>query len=164
MRRIQALGRYFTLVTLVLSVLSFAGAQSRFPLIEDVMDAPLMQMTGVYKLTSTELAALNSWLEMYSLVILDVYGDTAPAISSVTPTAPRGSSQDVIESRIDGTFEGWTGETIFKLTNGQIWQQDQYAYTYHYAYRPEVIIVRSAGGYTMSVEGLRSTIRVRRLQ
>jgi len=32
-----------------------------------------------------------------------------------------------IESRVDGEFEGWDGETIFPLTNGQIWQQVQYA-------------------------------------
>lgn len=31
------------------------------------------------------------------------------------------NSDDVIESRIDGTFEGWDGDTVFKLINGQIW-------------------------------------------
>lgn len=52
---------------------------------------------------------------------------------------------DVIESHIDGTFKGWDGDTIFKLTNGQIWQQSAYAYTYYYAYRPKVTIYRSIG-------------------
>ncbi len=28
-----------------------------------------------------------------------------------------------IESRIAGTFTGWTGNTVFKLENGQIWKQ-----------------------------------------
>jgi len=73
-------------------------------------------------------------------------------------------SGDVIESRIDGTFEGWDGDTIFKLINGQIWQQAEYAYTYHYAYRPEVLIYRSGSGYKMKVEGVSREIRVKRLR
>ncbi|MDR0881742.1 MAG: hypothetical protein LBP55_04270, partial [Candidatus Adiutrix sp.] len=40
-----------------------------------------------------------------------------------------GGCSGAIESQIDGTFEGWSGETVFKLTNGQIWQQSSYAYT-----------------------------------
>ncbi|MDD2309676.1 MAG: PDZ domain-containing protein [Desulfuromonadaceae bacterium] len=74
------------------------------------------------------------------------------------------SSGDVIESRIDGAFEGWSGETIFKLANGQIWEQSSYAYTYHYAYRPEVIIYSSGGGYKLRVDGVDSTINVIRLK
>lgn len=76
---------------------------------------------------------------------------------------PLGTS-DVIESHIDGDFEGWTGETIFKLENGQIWQQAEYAYTYHYAYSPEVLIYRTAGGYKMKVEGVEDVIRVEQLK
>ncbi len=70
----------------------------------------------------------------------------------------------VIESQIDGTFEGWSGETVFKLTNGQIWQQSSYAYTYHYAYRPAVTIFPSGGGCKMKVEGVSDSISVKRLK
>jgi hypothetical protein len=52
----------------------------------------------------------------------------------------------VTESQIDGDFEGWEGETIVKLTNGQIWQQTEYHYEYHYAFMPEVLIYPSGGG------------------
>lgn len=71
---------------------------------------------------------------------------------------------EVIESHIDGTFEGWDGDTIFKLDNGQIWQQALYAYTYHYAYRPKVIIYRTTGGWKMKVEGVDDTIYVKQLK
>jgi len=74
------------------------------------------------------------------------------------------SHSDVVESYIDGTFEGWSGQTVFKLTNGQIWQQASYAYTYHYAFRPKVMIYPSGGGYIMRVDGVRQTIQVRRLK
>lgn len=38
---------------------------------------------------------------------------------------------DAIETSIDGDFEGWDGETIFKMMNGSIWQKASYNYTYH---------------------------------
>jgi hypothetical protein len=66
----------------------------------------------------------------------------------------------VIETQIDGEFEGWEGETIFKMMNGQIWQQSSYAYLYHYAYRPEVIIYKRSSGYEMKVDGVEETINV----
>ena len=48
---------------------------------------------------------------------------------------------NVLESRIDGEFTGWSGETIFRLQNGQVWQQSSYAYRYKYAYSPRVVII-----------------------
>ena len=38
---------------------------------------------------------------------------------------------EYLESRINGDFEGWTGETIFELDNGQVWKQASYAYNYY---------------------------------
>ncbi len=78
------------------------------------------------------------------------------------PKAP--STASVVETQINDTFEGWDGETIFKLSNGQIWQQAAYAYTYHYAYRPKVLIYLSGSVYRMKVEGVESSIPVKRLK
>jgi len=67
---------------------------------------------------------------------------------------------EVIESRIDGEFEGWEGETIVKLINGQIWQQSEYYYHYHYSYSPKVLVYRSGSGYKMQVDGISKSIGV----
>ena len=72
--------------------------------------------------------------------------------------------KNVIETQIDGEFEGWEGETIFKMMNGQIWQQSSYAYLYHYAYSPQVIIYKSSSGYVMKVDGVKETINVVKLK
>ncbi len=74
------------------------------------------------------------------------------------------STSSVIESRIDGDFEGWDGNTIFKLLNGQIWQQTSYAYTYHYAFMPNIIIFKQDGAYFLQVEGVSERIMVERLK
>src|SRR5260221_425800 len=47
---------------------------------------------------------------------------------------------DIIESRIEGEFTGWQGESEYRLTNGQVWKQSAYKYKYKYSNRPEVII------------------------
>ena len=69
-----------------------------------------------------------------------------------------------IESKIDGDFEGWQGDTIFKLRNGQIWQQISYAYRYKYAYSPDVLIFSSRGTCVLLVEDMDDTISVTRLK
>ena len=48
---------------------------------------------------------------------------------------------DYVKSCIDGEFDGWTGNTVFTLCNGQVWQQSQYKSTYNYAYKPNVLII-----------------------
>lgn len=64
-----------------------------------------------------------------------------------------GAGQGVINSQIDGAFNGWRGETIYRLRNGQIWQQASYYYRYRYAYSPSVMIYKDGGTYKMIVDG-----------
>lgn len=72
--------------------------------------------------------------------------------------------KNVIETQISGEFKGWDGETIFKMINGQIWQQSSYAYMYHYAYSPSVLIYNFKGTWTMKVEDVDETIEVTNLK
>ena len=81
-----------------------------------------------------------------------------------TGGSTRQQTDAVIESQIEGEFQGWDGDTIFKLTNGQIWQQSSYAYTYSYKYRPKIIIFKSGGGFKLQVEGVDQRISVIRLK
>ena len=81
---------------------------------------------------------------------------------SLRQTPPQLSS--VIESRIDGDFSGWNGETIVRLMNGQIWQQKEYYYRYHYAFMPNVLIFMSGGTYKMKVDGIDKAVGVSRLK
>ena len=72
--------------------------------------------------------------------------------------------KDVIESQIDGDFEGFDEDNIFKLSNGQIWIQTEYKYHYHYAYMPKVIIFESNGKYYMKVDSVSGVVEVERLR
>ena len=84
------------------------------------------------------------------------------AIENAQQTAPVFPS--VIESQIDGDFEGWEVKTIVKLMKGQIWQQSEYHFHYHYAFMPKVVIFRSGSGYKMIVDRVDKAVAVRRLK
>jgi hypothetical protein len=87
---------------------------------------------------------------------------TLPSDQSRATSVP--PQPTAVESRIDGDFEGWEGETIVKLTNGQIWQQDSPHIEIHIAVSPKVVVYRSGGVYKMHIEGTREPVEVKRLK
>ncbi len=70
-----------------------------------------------------------------------------------------------LESSIAGAFRGWSGRTIFTLTNGQVWQQvDDSTFSVRLQ-DPRVTIDKGAmGAFYLSVEGYGSRVRVRRVK
>jgi hypothetical protein len=143
----------------------------------------MVQQGRIFKTTSGNIyevtgLTLQLVLQLQPKVVVLRNGDTfqllvegfeeALICRKLNPSGPNSASPSVqasvIESQIDGEFSGWDGETIFKLRNGQIWQQSSYAYMYRYAYAPKVLIYRSGGGYKMKVDGINTEIAVRRLR
>jgi hypothetical protein len=102
------------------------------------------------------------WVKGKTLDVQQVSGPKSPP--SVQAQPQRNATPEIIESRIDGEFSGWEGETIFKLQNGPIWQQSSYAYKYKYAFSPEVLIYKSGSAYKMRVDGVDGEITVTRLK
>jgi hypothetical protein len=66
----------------------------------------------------------------------------------------------VLRTQIEGDFEGWDGDTVFVLANGNVLKQMTYQYTYHYAYRPEVIVIDWGGALFLLVDGVEQTVGV----
>ncbi len=73
-------------------------------------------------------------------------------------------AQKAIEAQIDGEFEGWEGETVVKLMNGQIWIQAGCHYEYHYSYNADVVLYQSDGVWRMKVDGMREAVTVEHLR
>lgn len=120
--------------------------------IDRVMTADELKSTGISTLSQAQRKELDRWLTRYTLLLLEEKKSS-------------GGCDPVIETRIDGDFNGWEGETVYKLRNGQIWQQARYHYHYHYAYAPEVTIYPTAGGCAMRVsDDDDEAISVRRLK
>jgi hypothetical protein len=98
---------------------------------------------------------------VFALVIAGIYYARKTG-AYYQPAIVNNASDSVITSRVDGEFNGWEGETIVTLTNGQIWKQSEYYY-YHYAYMPEVTIYRDGARYKMIVKGIEKSVGVDRI-
>ena len=72
---------------------------------------------------------------------------------------------DKISSRIMGQFKGWTGKTQFELENGQVWEQSGNGILSIDIQNPNITIKRGVfGSYTLNVEGVNSSVKVKRIK
>lgn len=167
MRRIPLAILLVTLVLLALPQDSVGAAGGKHVEFRKLMTPAQFKQAGLTKLTPSELLALEEWLGVYREAVAQVLrsSESKPKVPPSAPSLPAPvTSPQVIETCIEDEFEGWEGETIFKLCNGQIWQQSEYAYMYHYSYRPDVVIYRTSSGYRMKVEDVSETIGVERIK
>jgi len=124
------------------------------PSIKKLMSHDEFTKAGLNKLSDAEVKVLDEWLQTY----------TTAVVKTVTTKGQITAGGDAIETYIDGEFEGWDGDTVWKMDNGQIWQQSSYSYHYHYAYHPKVLIYRASGGWKMKVDGDAGEVSVRRIK
>jgi hypothetical protein len=96
--------------------------------VDQVMTQQELRDTGIAALSPAQRQAFEAWLNRYTLRILRATSEPEPTPSRMFSGGS--SCSPSIESTISGEIEGWDGETIFKLDNGQIWQQAEYDYTY----------------------------------
>lgn len=121
--------------------------------VREMLTASEFRAMGLAKLSDQELSRLNEWILSFA----------AEAFALGTESSG-GATPAVIESKIDGEFECWEGDTVFQLMNGQIWQQTDFQYRYCYKFMPDVLIYQSGGVYRMKVDGVDGTVAVRRLR
>jgi hypothetical protein len=56
----------------------------------------------------------------------------------------------VYDGQIDGEFEGFKDDTLFKLKNGTYWIQTSHDYWYHSAFDPVTVITEEDGIFTLT--------------
>jgi hypothetical protein len=144
----------------MLDCFSYSTRAAQMLEVDQVMTLQEMRDTGIASLSPAQRQAFDAWLNRYTLRIIKATSKSEP-----TPSfSGRSSCSPTIESTISGEIEGWDGETIFKLENGQIWQQAEYDYTYFYAYRPDVTIYPTNTGCRMKVEDEEETVLAKRIK
>lgn len=174
------------LTGLLTGLLTGVGVSAEAVTASSVIPPEVFDQAGLAKLSPAELAALEAWIS-------GSRGEAGPA--SLTGTAavlrsdtemvalPKGddrfgfeqvtsrvaailqSTEDRIETRIDGPLKGWSGNTIFHLQNGQRWQQIDGTRMRYKLDDAEVVLFRGAmGTYFLKPKALNSRVRVRRLE
>lgn len=65
--------------------------------------------------------------------------------------------------QIDGEFQGFDDDMLFKMSDGTYWIQDQYMYWYYYAYCPKGSLLRANGRLYLKIDGQDQTVPVRQI-
>lgn len=137
------------------SVLAQDDAECRRPVsVAQLMTPDEVVATGLQALTASQLQALSAWVDSYRRDI------EAKALSA--PEDEYGPEGLVIDTQILGDFDGWVGDTVFRLKNGQIWQQTSPSAKYLTSREPRVRITRRP--FVMHVDGIATEIEVKRVK
>lgn len=162
------------LLAVALSALVGVAAAADFQPIEERMSARDFRASGLDKLSAEELANLNRWLNGEEVRLVG----SAPAGSGAASADPSGvgfekgmfdrpDGPDEVNSRIAGTFDGWSGKTMFRLDNGQVWKQIEPGKLVVGSpmTSPQVTIKRGFSGvWRLKVAGYNSQVKVERVQ
>jgi hypothetical protein len=165
------------LVSALALVLIFAPAAQAndFSTLEERMTGREFRDAGLHKLTEEELERLNRWIQLRSLADGEVPAWAAGGAASSAATSPAGDNRGLpdttterteISSRLVGTFSGWSGDDLFELENGMVWQQAETGrFSVPPVENPEVRIRPGMfGSWQLQLEGYNTRIRVRRVQ
>ena len=147
-------------------------AADELPSIEDLMTEDELRATGVDDLSARQIEALNEWLVRFrdgeiseAIAEAPSAAETPGSSQAVSDVYPPPRERTIIESRIDGEFNGWTGRTRFTLQNGQIWEQRRGRRWKITLDNPEVRLSQNfMGAWEMEVVSEGRSIGVRRLR
>lgn len=168
-RRQVVVSRFLIPVCLIL-MLSIAGlfnlglssaraAEGESPAVERLMTPEDFSASGLDKLTDAERAHLSEWLVRYR------QGATEGPAPPKTPEQRAEEREVEIAAKVVPAFKGWSGKTIFRLDNGQIWQQRQHGKLRYNGGDSTVVISQNfMGGYMLTHKDTGRAVGVKRIE
>lgn len=134
-------------ITAMMLVATGAGGADRddrnkaFPGVKALMDEAEFSAAGLDSLTPEQLKALDAWLLRYTA------GD-AEVLQGANEAVREAQKEYEVVSRLSADFDGWSGDTLFRLENGQVWRQRlDGRFFYRGPPSPEVRISRNFFGF-----------------
>lgn len=129
--------------------------------VRTMMSPDEFRAAGLETLTPAQIDALNAWLMRYTVVEAPVLRQQNAAVRE---EARRIEAVETT-SEIAGSFIGWSGKTVFRLANGQVWQQRMSGSWRHRAESPAVVVRKNVLGFwELEVVGTGKRIGVRRVE
>ncbi|XOV81768.1 MAG: hypothetical protein ACFHXK_12905 [bacterium] len=181
----------FTLLVGISAVLWAAIAHAE---LQKDMDEEEFRAAGLHKLTERELDLLNRWLGRSAVQqsseaattgrATGVKPDTADSDQNTSSEIAQPPGKDItefgqeqlevtvapevpsaIQARLTGEFRGWDGNTIFRLDNGQVWQQRVGGrYRSPKLTDPEVEVAKGRFGYYLEILSSGRSVGVKRIR
>lgn len=158
-----------TLLLVTGILLSSAAAAKDAPPVDTLMTPEDYKASGLDKLSDAERAHLSQWLERYreGAVIGPVVKKKPSQMDEVEKEQYKKEEQEKdkeIIAKVIPAFRGWSGKTVFRLDNGQTWQQRQ-ASRFRYSDGDSTIIIKRnfLGKYVMKHQASGRAIGVKRI-
>lgn len=115
---------------------------------------------GLDKLSAQELENLNNWLGGHPKTVTKVVDSSgAPVFYE------KDSARKKIQAHLVGAFSGWSGQSQFRLDNGQVWKQAESGGRSCQAKQSPSVLIKPMlmGSWLMYVDGCSDGVRVRRV-
>lgn len=128
--------------------------------IQQRMSPEQFKAAGLEKLSAAELKALNDWVNGVKTVVVEKVVEKRVEVEK-----PKEDTSD-INSRLVGEFNGWRGNAVFTLENGQVWEQiDASALYASKLTNPKVRLAFSGfSGWKLQVDGYNAWVKVKRVK
>ena len=129
--------------------------------IKNLLSQEKFDQMGLSKLSDRELSELYQWIKSgefeESLAEKPPIDTVQVALNQSAPKVVDLERNQTIKATIKGKFSGWSGKTIFKLSNGQVWRQRIKGNWRYRAESPSVEIKKNfMGYYVMRVDDKKS--------
>lgn len=148
----------YIFVTLLFAHSIKASETEDFPGIRQLMSKEHFDRAGLYKLSPDEIDALNQWLIEYTARDAEMVKRQSVAVKKI-------AKEEKIEAKIAGEFNGWRGDTVFRLNNGQVWKQRLRGRYSTSAENPEVVITKNwMGFYRLTIVSSGRSVGVKRIK
>ncbi len=143
---------------LALPVISAETQREKFPGVRALMNPEQFEASGLDKLSTGELRALDDWLLLYT-------AGEAQQLVHTNEEVKEAEKKSEIAARIKQPFEGWSGTTIFPMVDGQVWRQ-RLSGRYRYTGGDTDVIIRKnfIGFYVMELTATGKKIGVSRVR
>ena len=145
----------------MLLVTHVAYSDTKVADIKNLLSQEKFDQMGLSKLSDRELSELYQWIKSgefeESLAEKPPIDTVQVALNQSAPNVVDLERNQTIKATIKGKFSGWSGKTIFKLSNGQVWRQRIKGNWRYRAESPSVEIKKNfMGYYVMRVDDKKS--------
>lgn len=128
--------------------------------------------SGLEKLSAGELAHLSEWMEKYRQGAIQGPPPAPKPVSDMSEGEIADYHEKAeqektfkLEASVIPSFKGWSGQTVFHLDNGQVWQQRQTGKMRYSGNDATVVITRNVmGRYVMKHPDSGRAVGVKRIR
>ena len=151
-------------IFLIFTVISTAASAATK--VSDCMSEQERIRTGTSKLSAVELNKLSDWLaERGFECSCEINQSCETETNSADFAVKQKNDERELHATIPGHFAGWTGETLFTLSDGSQWQQRVKGVKLLNLVDPEVTIYKNwLGFYEMQIDATGDVVKVSKVR